>query len=58
MKIDAAARSAVVANTRAYRGAGGATVPTTVFRHRRTGECSAIAGAMDCDTLKLALGIG
>ncbi len=57
MKIDASTRGAVQANSRIFRRAGGATVPTTVFRHRGTGQYSVIAGALDSGALKQALGI-
>lgn len=58
MKIHAAARSAVSANTLLFRRSNGSTVPTSVFRHRGTGEYTILAGALDSEGLRRALGIG
>ncbi len=57
MKIDDAAREAVRVNSRVFRNHSGATVPTMVFRHRGSGQHWAVAGALDGDALKSALGL-
>jgi thiol:disulfide interchange protein DsbG len=58
MKIEAAARAAITANSRIFRDAGGSTVPLTIYRSRATGQFASIPGAVDADTLKQMLGVG